>query len=135
MNQKRKLLFLRSVLLVAGICAFVYGLAFVLIPQTMVRMSGEQDPVYSGFLRWPGGVLMAIGIGTLMVFRKPQNQRIFLITIALVTLFAGLAISFSLFDMDDQYFFIAIPAFSLLLISALLWICQWIAKDILGSFK
>jgi hypothetical protein len=135
MNQKRNLLFLKSVLLAGGILAFVYGLAFVIIPQTMVSMSGEQDPVYSGFLRWPGGVLMAIGIGTLMVFRKPQNQRIFLITIALVTLFAGLALAFSLFDMDDKFLFIAIPAFFLLLMSTLLWICQWTARDILGSFK
>jgi len=135
MNQKRNLLFLKSVLLAGGILAFVYGLAFVIIPQTMVSMSGEQDPVYSGFLRWPGGVLAAIGIGTLMVFRKPQNQRIFLITIALVTLFAGLALAFSLFDMDDKFLFIAIPAFFLLLMSTLLWICQWTARDILGSFK
>jgi len=135
MNQKRNLLFLRSVLLAGGILALVYGLALVLIPQTMVSMSGEQDQVYSGILRWPGGVLVAIGIGTLMVFRKPQNQRIFIITIALVTLFTGLSFSFTLFDMDDKYIFIAVPALLLLLISTLLWICQWTERDILGSYK
>ena len=135
MNQKRNLLFLRSVLLAGGILALVYGLALVLIPQTMVSMSGEQDQVYSGIMRWPGGVLVAIGIGTLMVFRKPQNQRIFIITMALVTLFTGLSFSFTLFDMDDKYIFIAVPAFLLLLISTLLWICQWTERDILGSYK
>jgi len=135
MNQKRNLLFLRSVLLAGGILALVYGLALVLIPQTMVSMSGEQDQVYSGILRWPGGVLVAIGIGTLMVFRKPQNQRIFIITMALVTLFTGLSFSFTLFDMDDKYIFIAVPALLLLLISTLLWICQWTERDILGSYK
>ena len=134
MDQKRNLLFLRSVLLAGGILALVYGLALVLMPQTMVSMSGEQDQVYSGIMRWPGGVLVAIGIGTLMVFRKPQNQRIFIITMALVTLFTGLSFSFTLFDMDDKYIFIAVPAFLLLLISTLLWICQWTAKDILGEF-
>ena len=135
MNQKRNLLFLRSVLLAGGILALVYGLALVLIPQTMVSMSGEQDQVYSGILRWPGGVLVAIGIGTLVVFRKPQNQRIFIITKALVTLFTGLSFSFTLFDMDDKYIFIAVPALLLLLISTLLWICQWTERDILGSYK
>lgn len=62
MNQKQNLVFLRSVLLAGGILALVYGLAFVLIPQTMVRLVGENDPVYSGFLQWPGGVLAAIGM-------------------------------------------------------------------------
>ncbi len=135
MDQKRNLVFLKSVLLAGGILAIIYGLMFVLIPQTIVRMSGEQDPVYSGFLRWPGGVLVAIGIGTLMVLRKTQNQRIFVITLALVTLFAGLSLSFSLFDMDDKYLFIAIPAFILLLISTLLWISQWKSRDYLGGFR
>jgi uncharacterized protein YjeT (DUF2065 family) len=135
MNQKRNLLFLRSVLLAGGILALVYGLALVLMPQTMVSMSGEQDPVYSGILRWPGGVLVAIGIGTLMVFRKPQKQGIFIITMSLITLFTGLSFSSTLFDMDDKYIFIAVPAFLLLLISTLLWICQWTERDILGSFK
>jgi uncharacterized protein YjeT (DUF2065 family) len=135
MNQKRNLVFLRSVLLAGGILALVYGLAFVLIPQTMVSMVGENDPVYSGFLQWPGGVLVAIGIGTLMVFRKPQNQRIFVITLAMVTLFASLALSYSLFYIDDKYLFNAIPVFLLLLISILLWISQWKSRDYLGGFR
>ncbi len=118
-----------------GILALVYGLGFILFPQTMVRMVGENDPVYSGFLQWPGGVLVAIGIGTLMVSRKPQNQRIFVITVAMVTLFAGLAISYSLFYIDDKYLFNAIPAFFLLLISTLLWISQWKTRDYLGGFR
>ncbi len=134
MNQKNHR-FLKSVLLAGGVLAVVYGLAFVLVPQTMVKMFGEEDPVYSGFLRWPGGVLVAIGIGTLMVFRKPQNQRIFLITLALVTLFAGLSLSLSVFDMNDKYLAVAMPAFFLLLISGLLWISQWKSRDYLGSFK
>ncbi len=135
MNQKRNLLFLRSVLLAGGILALVYGLAFVIVPQTMVRLVGENDPVYSGFLQWPGGVLVAIGIGSLMVSRKPQNQRIFVITLAMVTLFAGLAMSYSLFYIHEKYLFNAMPVLFLLLISISLWICQWTEKDILGSFK
>jgi len=60
----------------------VYGFLYYLIPDYLVKLSGGA-PVFSGWLRWSGGVLIALGVGAILVIIKPKNQGIFVTTIAL----------------------------------------------------
>ena len=82
-----------SLLLYAIICIF-YGLAYIFFPNALIEMSGT-DPVYHGWIQWPGCVRFALGIGALMVLRKPKSQGIFVTTIALGSLLVGLALIYA----------------------------------------
>jgi hypothetical protein len=55
----------------------------------MITLSGA-NPVDFEWRRWPGGVIIALGIGALLVVRKPEKQNIFVFICALSTLLAGL---------------------------------------------
>jgi len=124
--------FLKIVLLIYAIVALVYGLCFFLVPDFLVNMSGG-EPVFHGWLRWAGGICVALGIGSLMVMAKPQNQGIFVLTIALATLLAGLALVYAWISIAEEVniWFTAFPAILLLVISGLLWWSRQRARDIL----
>ena len=126
--------FLKIVLLIYAIVCFVYGLGFFFAPDTLVSMSGG-EPIYHGWLRWPGGVLVALGIGTILVYIKPKNQGIFVTTIAWGNLFAGIALVWAWFTIEEgsNVWFTALPSIILLVLSGLLWWSRQQSKDILYS--
>ena len=134
MAENKNSLLLKVSLGIFAIVAFVYGLGFFFIPEFIVKLSGSA-PVDSGWLRWPGGTLTALGIGALLVLRNPKNQGIFVTTSALGTLLAGLAMVHSWInpEVGSNVSFTALNAILLLLISALLWWGRQKAKDILKS--
>jgi len=123
---------LKVVLVIYAIVVLVYGLSFLLMPGVMVAMSGG-SPVDLGWLRWPGGVLIALGIGALLVRRDPTKQGVFVTTISLGTLLAGLALLYSwiVHEYSGATFFIALPTIIILVVSALLWWSRQKAKGIL----
>ena len=132
MAENENPLFLKVVILIYAIVALVYGLCFLLVPDFLVNMSGG-EPVFHGWLRWAGGICVALGIGSLMVMQKPKNQGIFVTTIALGSLLAGLAMVFAWINFEEgaNVWFTALPAILLLVISGLLWWSRQNAKDIL----
>jgi hypothetical protein len=134
MAENKNSLLLKVALICFAIVAFVGGLGFFFIPEFIVKISGSA-PVDSGWLRWPGGTLTALGIGALLVLRNPKNQGIFVTTSALGTLLAGLAMVHSWInpEVGSNVWFTALNAILLLLISALLWWGLQKAKDILKS--
>ena len=134
MAENKNQLFLKVVLLVYAIVALVYGLCYFFIPDFLVELSGG-EPVFHGWLRWAGGTLIALGIGSLMVMRNPKNQGIFVMTIAIGTLLAGLALLYAWITLEEDVnvWFTALPTILVLLISALLWWSRQNAKDILKS--
>ena len=134
MAENKNSLLLKVSLVSSAIVALVYGLCLVFIPEFMMKLSGA-EPIDSGYLRWPGGIVTALGIGTLLVLRNPKNQGIFVTTIALVMLFAGLAMLYSMITFKEDYnvWYDALPTTLLLLISAMLWWSLLKAKDILKS--
>ncbi len=134
MAENKNLGFLKIVLIIYAIVCLVYGLGFFFFPDTLVNMSGG-DPVYHGWLRWPGGVIVAVGIGTILVFLKPKGQGIFVTTIALACLFTGIALVWAWLTIEEgsNVWFTAIPAIVLLALSGLLWWSRQLAKDILYS--
>jgi hypothetical protein len=85
-------------------------------------MSGG-DLVDYGWIRWPGGVLIALGVGAVMIARKPENQGTFVFSLALATLLGGLGLLYSLImqEYTGTFTFILIPTALMLLISGLMW--------------
>ena len=134
MPENENPLFLKVVVLIYAIVALVYGLCFLLVPDFLVNMSGG-EPVFHGWLRWAGGLCVALAIGSLMVMQKPKNQGIFVTTIALGSLLSGLALVFAWIKIEEgaNVLFTALPAILLLVISGLLWWGRQKAKDILNS--
>ena len=134
MAENENPLFLKVVIMIFAVVALVYGLFFFLVPDFLVNMSGG-EPVFHGWLRWAGGICVALGIGSLMVMKKPKNQGIFVTTIALGSLLAGLAMVFAWIYLEEgaNVWFTALPAILLLVISGLFWWSRQNAKDILYS--
>ena len=122
MAKKNNDAMLKVVLVIYAIIALIYGIGFLFVPGMWVRLS-ESGPIDSGWLRWPGGVIIAFGIGALMVSRKPENQGKFVFSIALATLLSGLGLlySFIMREYSGTTMFIVIPTVLMLVLSGFLW--------------
>lgn len=135
MAQNKDTKLLNAALIFYIVIVAVYGVLFLLFPQLLAEASGGK-PVASSWLRWPGGVLIALGIGAVLVYRNPSKQDAFVVAITLGTLFAGLALLYSLlFEMTGVIWFTALPVIVLLTSSVLLWFGRKQAKDILCPKK
>lgn len=134
MAEKNNSVFLKVVLIIFAIVALVYGLCYFFVPDFLVNLSGG-GPVYHGWLRWSGGVLIALGIGSILVAIKPKGQGIFVMTVALGCLLAGLALLYAWIKLgeDAKVWFTALPTIIVLVISALLWWSRSQAKDVLKA--
>jgi hypothetical protein len=123
---------LKVVLVIYTIVVWVYGLWLFFIPGAMVKISGG-NPVDLGWLRWPGGILIAFGIGALLVRSNPAKQGIFVLSISLGTLLSGLALLYSwiVHEYSAGMWFIALSTIVVLVLSALLWWGRQKAKAIL----
>jgi len=132
MAQNNGTKILKVVLVIYAIVVLVYGLGFFFIPGALVKISGA-NPVDSGWLRWPGGILIALGIGALLVRRDPAKQGIFVMAISLGTLLTGLGLLYSwiVHEYSAATWFIALPTIIVLVVSALLWWSRQKAKRIL----
>lgn len=123
---------LKVALIIYAVICFIYGLGFSFIPDSLVELSGS-EPVYHGWLRWPGGILISLGIGAILVFLKPEGQGIFVTIIALGTLLAGLALLWAWITIaeDVNVWFTAVPTIVLLALSGLLWWSRQTARNTL----
>ena len=132
MAQNDDVKVLKFALMVAAIVSLVYGLCYLLVPSTLVKLSGG-NLVEASWLRWSGGVIIAWAIGTLMVYSKPEKQNIFVTSIALAHLLSGLGLLYSWIaqEYSGATWFIAIPTCLLLILSALLFWGRGKAKGIL----
>ncbi len=72
MAEKNNTGLLKIVLIIYAVVCLVYGLAYLIVPDALVNMSGG-DPVFHGWLRWSGGILIALGIGSLLVVGNPKE--------------------------------------------------------------
>jgi len=132
MAQNDDVKVLKFSLMIAAIVSLVYGLGFLLIPAALVKLSGG-NLVEASWLRWSGGVIIAWAIGTLMVYSKPEKQKIFVTYLALAHLLSGLGLLYSwiMQEYSGATWFVAIPTCLLLILSALLFWGRNQAKGIL----
>ena len=122
MAEKNNSGFLKVVLIIYAVVCIIYGLGYLFVPNFLVELSGG-EPVFHGWLQWSGGVLVALGIGAILAFRKPENQGIFVTTIALGCSLAGLALLWSWITIEEgaNVWFTATPAIIVLLLAVLFW--------------
>jgi hypothetical protein len=132
MAQKNNVALLKVVLVIFAVVSLIYGIGYLFVPGVWVRMSGS-SPIEYGWLRWTGGVIIAFGIGALMVYRKPEKQGIFVFSIALGSLLAGLGLltSVILQESSGTMMFILVPIVLMFVLSGLLWWGRQRAKTIL----
>lgn len=132
MAENKNPVLLKIALIIFAIVALVYGLCYFIIPDALVKVSGS-EPVFHGWLRWSGGVLIALGVGSILVLRKPEKQDPFVITVAIGSLLSGLALVFAWITAGEEanIWFTALPAILTLVMSALLWWGRYQARDIL----
>jgi len=132
MAQNDDVKVLKFALMIAAIVSLVYGLGHLLVPGTLVKLSGG-NLVEASWLRWSGGVIIAWAIGTLMVYSKPEKQNIFVTSLALAHLLSGLGLLYSwiMQEYSGATWFIALPTCLLLILSALLFWGRGQAKGIL----
>ena len=132
MAQNDNVKVLKFSLIIFAVIAFVYGFGHLFVPGLLVKLSGG-NPVEFGWLRWSGGLIIALGIGCLMVFSKPEKQGIFVTSMALATLFAGLGMLYTwiMQEYSGAIWFTALPTCLLLVLSGLLWWGRGQAKGIL----
>jgi len=132
MVQDDNVKILKFALIIFAVISLVYGFGFLFVPGLLVKLS-EGNPVDFNWLRWMGGVVIALGIGALMVSSKPEKQGIFVTSMALATLFAGLGNLYSwiMQEYSGATWFTALPTCLLLVISCLFWWGRGKAKGIL----
>jgi hypothetical protein len=132
MGQSNNVTLLKVVLVILAVVSIIYGMGYLIFPGTLVTLSGG-NPVEFGWLRWSGGIIIALGIGALMIFRKLEKQGIFVFTMALSTLLCGLGLLYSwiMGEYSSTTLFIGVPTILLLVISCLLWWGRERAKGIL----
>ena len=123
MAEKSNSGILKIVLLIYAIVCIIYGLGFFIVPDSLVELSGSELPVFHGWLRWSGGILIALGIGAILVYLKPKGQGIFVTTIAIGALLAGIAMLWSWITIEEgaNVWFTASPTIIILVLSGLLW--------------
>ena len=132
MAQNSEVKLLKFSLLVVALVALIEGLGYLFAPAMVIKLTGG-NPVDFAWLRWVGGVIIALGIGTLMVFSKPEKQGIFVLTTALAHLLAGLGLLYSWIthEYSGTTWFIAISTCLALVLSALVFWGRSKAKGIL----
>ena len=132
MAQNGKIKVLKFALLLGIIDNFFFWLGFLLIPGTLVRLSGG-NPADLSWLRWPGGALIALGIGAIMVYSNPEKKNTFVTTYALFFLLGGLGLLYSwiMHEYSGATWFIVFPTLLKLILSALLFWGRNQAKGIL----
>jgi len=132
MAENKNSQLLKVSLVIYAIVCLVYGLGYMFVSDFLVKLSGG-DPVFHGWLRWSGGILVALGIGAFLVYRKPEGQGIFVTTIALGSTLCCLALfcAWATREEGTNLWFTALPAIIVSILAILLWWSRQKAKDIL----
>ena len=132
MAKQKGATMLKVMLVIYAIVVLVYGLSFLFIPGVLTDMAGG-NPVDDSWLRWSGGVLVALGIGALLVLRNLAKQGVFVTTLALTCSLAGLALLYSWIvqEYTGATWFISVPTIIILALAVLLWWSRAQAKKIL----
>jgi hypothetical protein len=133
MSESKNLQLLKVALILFAVLTLVYGLVYLFIPEIYVKSTGS-EPIPSAWIRWFGGILIALALGAIMVFRNPGKQGIFITLLALGSLLEGLISLYSaIFEGVGKIWFDIVPAIVLFILSTLFWISLKQAKAILWN--
>jgi len=132
MAEKKNQL-LKITLALFAIITLGYGVIYLFFPEFQIKMAGG-EPILTGWIRWFGGVLLALGIGSIMMYRNPVKQGILVTSLCIGSLLVGLTNFYELiFQWDSAYNLLntLIPAIVMIILSILFWISLRQSKETL----
>lgn len=132
MTQKKDQLLKISLVLFA-IMTLGYGVIYLFFPEFEIKSSGSVS-FPAGWIRFIGPIYLALGIGCIMVLRKPEKQGIFVTSMCIGSFLLGLTLIYTvLFEYEEMGNPLRslIPAILILLLSALLYLSLKKSKDLL----
>jgi hypothetical protein len=132
MTQNNGVQKLKAALVFSIIVNLFYGFSFFVTPGVLRDMAGG-TPVELGWIRWAGGILLALAVGGIQAYRDPIDQRSMITTLTLAPLLIGLGLLFPLlFETYSVHtWFIATPCVIVFaMFGVMLWARQG-AKEIL----
>lgn len=132
MAEKKNQL-LKITLALLAIITFGYGIIYLFFPQIQISAAGG-EPIEPGWIRWFGGILIALGMGSIMVLRNPEKQGIFVTVCCVGTLLFSLASFYEVIFVefgDYNLLNTLIPAIVMTVIAFLLLLSLRQSKEIL----
>ena len=132
MAEKKNQL-LKITLVLYAVISLYYGIVYLFFPGYEIKNAGG-EPIPEGWVRWFGGVLLALGFGSIMIFRNPVKQGIFVLSLCFGSLIVGLTLFYEVLFVDLRDFNLLttlIPAIVLIILSILFWISLRQSKEIL----
>lgn len=117
----------RAVCYICAIYFLAMGLALMLFPAFISRISGTQDPVILGMLRGAGGSIVPYAILYIIAARSPLNRRWAAIVIAFANLTAIVLDFLSVFlgEYLLSYAMIDVPIEAISLLMMVLFLVQY----------
>ncbi len=124
---------LKAALMFTIIVNLFYGIALFVTPGLMSEIAGG-TPVEHGWLRWSGGVLIALAVGGLQAYRNPLHQKSIVMLLTVAPLLSGLAFAYTLLfeNYTIHSWFILVPCILVFAMFAVLMWARQGAKEILG---
>jgi hypothetical protein len=127
-NQLLKISLVLSAIILLG-----YGVEYLFFPGIQIKMTGG-EPIPWFWINWIGGVMLALGVGCILVYRNPVKQGIFVTTVLIGAVVTALALYHQvIFFWNDSYNMLntLIPAIVLTVTAILLWLSLRQSKEIL----
>jgi hypothetical protein len=134
MAQEQGLKRLKVVLMISAVAYLFYGISFLFFPGFLTAISASPEHLGLSWIRWAGGPLLALALGSAMVYRNPVKQGIFVTTSMVSGLLVGLGLLYSWFfdhSTSAAWFHLTPCVINLGIFVLLLWARQG-AKEILG---
>lgn len=132
MAEKKNQL-LKISLVLSTIVLLVYGVVYLFFPGFQIKMTGG-EPIPWFWINWFGGLMLAVGVGCILVIRNPAKQGNLVTTVLIASTVTALALYHQvIFSWDDSYNMLntLIPAIILTINSILLCLSLRQSKDIL----
>jgi hypothetical protein len=132
MAEKKNQLLNISLVLFA-IYMLAWGMVYLFFPEWEITSSGSVI-FPAGWIRFVGPLVLALGIGSIMVLRNPLKQGIFITTICIGTFLSGLTLIYTVVFEYEEMGYIwrsLISAIVLLILSILFFISLKKSKEIL----
>ena len=130
-EKKHQLLKVSLLLFAIGFLG--YGIIYLFFPAWEIESSGSVA-FPPGWIRWVGAFDIALAIGSIMVFRNPVKQGIFVTTLCILTCLNGLTLLYTvIFEYEEMGNMLRslIPAILALIMSLLFMISLKKSKEIL----
>ncbi len=132
MSQNEGLKKLKVALVFSILINLVYGIGFFITPWLLRDMAGG-NPVDLGWIRWSGGVLLALAVGGIQAYQKPSGQKPMITTLTVAPILTSIGLLYPLLfeEYSVHTWFIVMPCvITFALFVLMMWGMQ-ATKDIL----